>query len=163
MPKNWIELWCWRKLLGVPWTARRSSHSALKEMNHEYSLEQLMLKLKLQYFYHLMQKADSLEKTLGSQRVGHDWATEQQQQMALEHVLLSTVLYYSWYAWISFSSTRILPLLWVYSYSPPSFLTLVNNYLVQQFNLLQCASEAPRSLVKTWVSGFHHQSLCFWR
>ena len=104
-----FELWCWRKLLRVPCTARRSSHSDLKEINHVYSLEQLMLKLKLQYFYHLIQKANSLEKTLGSPRVGHDWATEQQ-QMPLEHVLWSTVLYYSWYTWIRFSSTRILPL-----------------------------------------------------
>ena len=56
--------WCWRRLLRVPWTARRSNQSILKEINPEYSLEGLMLKLKLQYFGHLMQKADSLEKTL---------------------------------------------------------------------------------------------------
>ena len=123
----WIdafELWCWRRLLRVPWTARRSNQSILKEISPEYSLERLMLKLKLQYFGHLMRRADSLEKTLmlgkiegrgegddrgwggwmgsrtqwtwvwassrswwwtgkpvvlqsmGSQRVGHDWATE---------------------------------------------------------------------------------------
>ena len=118
-----FELWCWRRLLRVPWTARRSSQSILKEINPEYSLEGLMLKLKLQYFGHLMRRVDSLEKTLmlggiggrrrrrqrmrwldgitdsmdvrlrnsrswwwtvrpgvlrfmGSQRVGHDWATE---------------------------------------------------------------------------------------
>ena len=59
-----FELWCWRRLLRVPWTARRSSQSILKEINPEYSLEGLMLKLKLQYFGHLMQRADSLEKTL---------------------------------------------------------------------------------------------------
>ena len=58
------EFWCWRKLLRVPWTARRSNQSVLKEINPEYSLEGLMLKLKLQYFGHLMQRADSLEKTL---------------------------------------------------------------------------------------------------
>ena len=57
-------LWCWRRLLRVPWTARRSNQSILKEMNSEYSLEGLMLKLKFQYFGHLMQRTDSLEKTL---------------------------------------------------------------------------------------------------
>ena len=59
-----FELWCWRRLLRVHWTARRSNQSILKETNPEYSLEGLMLKLKLQYFGHLMQWADSLEKTL---------------------------------------------------------------------------------------------------
>ena len=59
-----LELWCWRRLLGVPWTARRSNQSILKEISPEYSLEGLMLKLKLQYFDHLTQRADSLEKTL---------------------------------------------------------------------------------------------------
>ena len=67
VPKNWIdafELWCWRKLLRIPWTARRSNQSILKEISAGCSLEGLMLKLKLQYFGHLMQRADSLEKTL---------------------------------------------------------------------------------------------------
>ena len=59
-----FELYCWRKLLRVPWTARRSNQSVLKEIRPEYSLEGLMLKLKLQYFGHLMRRADSLEKTL---------------------------------------------------------------------------------------------------
>ena len=59
-----FELWCWRRLLRVPWTARRSNQSNLKEISPEYSLEGLMLKLKLQYFGHLMQRTDSLEKTL---------------------------------------------------------------------------------------------------
>ena len=59
-----FELWCWRKLLRVPWTARRSSWSILKEISPEYSLEGLMLKLKLQYFGHLMQRTDLLDKTL---------------------------------------------------------------------------------------------------
>ena len=59
-----IELWCWRRLLRVPWTARRSNKSILKEISPEFSLEELMLKLKLQYIGHLMQRADSLEKTL---------------------------------------------------------------------------------------------------
>ena len=59
-----FELWCWRRLLRVPWTARRSNQSILKEISPEYSLERLMLKLKLQYFGHLMQRVYSLEKTL---------------------------------------------------------------------------------------------------
>ena len=59
-----FELWCWRRLLRVPWTAERSSQSILKEVSPEYSLVGLMLKLKLQYFGYLMQRADSLEKTL---------------------------------------------------------------------------------------------------
>ena len=59
-----FELWCWRGLLGVPWTARRSNQSILKEISPGCSLEGLMLKLKLQYFGHLMQRADSFEKTL---------------------------------------------------------------------------------------------------
>ena len=59
-----LELWCWRRLLRVPSAARRSNQSILKEVSPEYSLEGLMLKLKLQYFGHLMQRADSLEKTL---------------------------------------------------------------------------------------------------
>ena len=126
--KRWridaFELWCWRRLLRVPWTTRRSNQSILKEISPEYSWEGLMLKLKLQYFGHLMQRTDSFEKTLmlgkiergregddrgwdgwmasstqwtwawvnsgswwwtgrpgmlqfmGSQRGGHDWATE---------------------------------------------------------------------------------------
>ena len=121
---NAFELWCWRRLLRVPWTARRSNQSILKEISPRCSLEGLMLKLKLQYFGHLMWRVDSLEKTwcweglgaggegddkgwdgwmaspawwtwvwvnsgswwltgrpgvlrfMGSQRVGHDWATE---------------------------------------------------------------------------------------
>ena len=59
-----FELWCWRRLLRIPWTARSSNQSILKEISPEYSLEGLMLKLKLQYFGHLMRRADSMEKTL---------------------------------------------------------------------------------------------------
>ena len=58
-----FELWCWRRLLRVPWTARRTNQTILKEINPEYSLEGLMLKLKFQYFGHLMRRVDSLEKT----------------------------------------------------------------------------------------------------
>ena len=65
VPKNWC-FWtvCWRRVLRAPWTARRSNQSILKEISPEYSLEGLMMKLKLQYFVHLMQRTDSLEKTL---------------------------------------------------------------------------------------------------
>ena len=59
-----FELWCWRRLLRVPWTARRSNQSILKEISPEFSLKELMVKLKLQYFGHLMRRADSLEKTV---------------------------------------------------------------------------------------------------
>ena len=74
-----FELWCWRRLLRVPWTARRSNQSILKEISPEYSLGGLMLKLKLQYFSHLMQRIDSFEKTLmlgkieGRRRKGQWW------------------------------------------------------------------------------------------
>ena len=64
-----FELWCCRRLLKVPWTARRSNQSTLKEINSEYSLEGLILKLKLQYFSHLMRRADSLEKTLMLEKI----------------------------------------------------------------------------------------------
>ena len=65
-----FKLWCWRRLLRVPWTARRSNQSILKEISPGCSLEGLMLKLKLQYFGHLMQRVDSLEKTLMLGRIG---------------------------------------------------------------------------------------------
>ena len=68
-----FELWCWRRRLSVPWTARRSNQSILKEINPEYSLEGLMLMLKLQYFGHLMRRADSFEKT----DAGKDWRREE--------------------------------------------------------------------------------------
>ena len=65
-----FELWCWKRLLTVPWTARRSNQSILKEISPGCSLEGLMLKLKLQYFGHLMQRADSFEKTLMLGKIG---------------------------------------------------------------------------------------------
>ena len=74
-----FKLWCWRRLLRVPWSARRSNQSILQEISPEYSLEGLMLKLKLQYFGHLMRRFDSLEKTLmlgkieGGSRRGRQW------------------------------------------------------------------------------------------
>ena len=64
-----FELWYWRRVLRIPWTARRSNQLILKEINPEYSLEGLMLKLKLQYFGHLMQRTDSLEKTLMLEKI----------------------------------------------------------------------------------------------
>ena len=67
---NASELWCWRRLLRVPWTARRSNQSILKEISPECSLEGMMLKLKLQYFGHLMRRVDSLGKTLMLGRIG---------------------------------------------------------------------------------------------
>ena len=75
-----FELWCWRRLLRVPWTARRFNQSILKEISPEQSLEELMLKLKLQYFGHLVQRADSLEKTLmlGKIEVGRRGTTEEE-------------------------------------------------------------------------------------
>ena len=68
-----LELWCWRRLLRIPWTARRSNQSILKEMSPGCSLEGMMLKLKLQYFGHLMQRVESLEKT----DAGRDWGQEE--------------------------------------------------------------------------------------
>ena len=68
-----FELWCWRRLLRVPWTARRSNQSILKEISPGISLEGMMLKLKIQYFGHLMQRVDSLEKTL---MLGEIWGQE---------------------------------------------------------------------------------------
>ena len=68
-----FEVWCWRRLLRVPWPARRSNQSILKEINPEYSLEGLMLKLKLQYFGHLMWRTDSLGKTLMPGKIEAGW------------------------------------------------------------------------------------------
>ena len=156
-----FELWCWRRLLRVPRTARRSNQSILKEISPEYSLEGLRLKLKLQYFGHLMQRADSFEKTLklgkiegrrrrgrqrmrwhqwlnghefeqapgrwwwtrksgtlqsmGSQREGHDWVTEQQQwQYSLGEFKLMSPASYLWYRLCGYSH-------WVANWVGPAF------------------------------------------
>ena len=82
-----FELWCWRRLLRVPWTARRSHQSILKEINPEYSLEGLMLKLKLQYFGHLMWRADSLEKTLILGKIEGRRIREQQTLRCLDSII----------------------------------------------------------------------------
>ena len=68
-----FKLWCWKRLLRVPWTARRANQSILKEINTEYSLEGLMLKLKLQYFGHQVQRANSMEKTLMLGKIEGRW------------------------------------------------------------------------------------------
>ena len=85
--KNWcFALWCWRRLLRVPWTARRSNQSILKEVSPDYSLAELMLKLKLQYFGHLMQRADSLEKTLMLGKIEGGWRSRQQRMRWLNGI-----------------------------------------------------------------------------
>ena len=81
-----FELWCWRRLLRVPWTARRSNQSILKEINPEISLEGMMLKLKLQYFGHLMQRDDSLEKTLMLGGIGGRRRREWQRKRGLDGI-----------------------------------------------------------------------------
>ena len=95
-----FELWCWRRLLRAPWTARRSNHSILKEISHEYSLERLMLKLKLQCFGQLMQRADSIEKTLKlgkiKERRRRGW-----QRMRWDDWMASLI----WWTWV-WSSSR---------------------------------------------------------
>ena len=79
-----FELWCWRKLLRVSWTARRSNQSILKEISPEYSLKGLILKLKLQYFGHMMQRTDSLEKTLMLGKIEGRRRREQQRMRWLD-------------------------------------------------------------------------------
>ena len=81
-----FELWCWRRLLRVPWTAKRSNQSTLKVTNPEYSLEGLMLKLKLQYFGHLIRTADSLEKTLMLGKIDCKRKREQQRMRWLDSI-----------------------------------------------------------------------------
>ena len=81
-----FELWCWRRLLRVPWTARKSNQSILKEISPACSLEGLMLKLKLQYFGHLMRRVDSLEKTLMLRRIGGRRRREQQRMRWLDGI-----------------------------------------------------------------------------
>ena len=84
-----FELWCWRRLLRVPWTARRSNQSILKEISPGYSLEGLMLKLKLQYFGHLMQRTDSLEKILMLGKIEGGRRRDQQRMRWLDSICYS--------------------------------------------------------------------------
>ena len=81
-----FELWCWRRLLRVPWTARRSNQSTLKEVSPEYLLEGLMLKLKLQYSGHLMRRTDSLEKTLMLGKIEGKWRRGRQRMRWLNGI-----------------------------------------------------------------------------
>ena len=81
-----FELWCWRRLVRVPWTARRSNQSIIKEMSPEYSLEGLVLKLKLQSFGHLMRRTDSLEKTLMLGKIEGGMRREQQRMRWLDGI-----------------------------------------------------------------------------
>ena len=81
-----FKLWSWRRFFRVPWTARTSNQSILKEINPEYSLEGLMLKLKLQYFGHLIQRADSLEKNLMLGKIESKWQKGWQRMMRLDSV-----------------------------------------------------------------------------
>ena len=85
-----FELWCWRRLLRVPWTARRSNQSILKEISPEYSLEGLILKLKLQYFGHLVQRVDSLEKTLMLRKIEDGRRRGQQRMRWLDGIIYLT-------------------------------------------------------------------------
>ena len=82
-----FELWCWRRLLRVPWAARRSNQSILKEISPGISLEGMMLKLKLQYFRHLMQRVDSLEKTLMLEGIGGRRRGRQDEMAGWHHLL----------------------------------------------------------------------------
>ena len=93
---NAFELWCWRRLLRVPWTARRSNQSILKEISPECSLEGLMLKLKLQYFGHLMRRADSFEKTLMLGKIEGRRRNGQQRMKWLDGITNSTDMTGSW-------------------------------------------------------------------
>ena len=81
-----FELWCWRRILGVPWAAKKSNQSILKEISPEYSLEGLMLKLKLQYFGHLMQRTNSFEKTLMLGKIEGEMRRGQQRMRCLEGI-----------------------------------------------------------------------------
>ena len=83
---NAFEQWCWRRLLRVPWTARRSNQSILKEISPKYSLEGLMLKLKLQYFGHLMQRTYSMEKTLMLEKIEDGRRRGQQRMIRLDGI-----------------------------------------------------------------------------
>ena len=83
---NAFELWCWRRLFRVPWTARRSNQSVLKEISPEYSLEGLMLKLKLQYFGHVIQRTDSFEKILMLGKIEGGRRRGQQRMTLLDNI-----------------------------------------------------------------------------
>ena len=104
-----FELWCWRRLLRVPWTARRSNQFILKEISAKYSLEQLMLKLKLQYFGHLMRRTDSFEKTLMLGKIEGRRRKEWQRKRWLDGITDS--LHWVWTSSGSWRGTRKLSVL----------------------------------------------------
>ena len=91
-----FKVWCWRRLLIISWTARRSNQAILKEINPEYSLEGLILKLKLQYFGHLIQRADSLEKTLMLGKIEGNRRRRQQRTRLLDSISIDTNLSRLW-------------------------------------------------------------------
>ena len=91
-----FELWCWRRLLSIPWTARRSNPSILKEISSEYSLEGLMLKLKLQYFGHLLQRTDSFEKILMLGKIEGRRKREWQRMRGLDAIIESMDMSWWW-------------------------------------------------------------------
>ena len=115
-----FELWCWRRLLRVPWTARRSNQSILKEISPECSLERLMLKLKLHYFGHLMQRADSFEKTLmlGKIEDGRRGGAAEDEMIGWHHQLNGHELTKPHVHWVSDAIQPPHPLS---SPSPPTF------------------------------------------
>ena len=142
-----FELWCWRRLLRVPWTARRSNQSILKEISPEYSLEGLMMKLELQYFGHLMQRTDSLEKTLmlgkieGGRRRGHNRGWDG---------WLASLTQWTW-VWVNFGS-------WWWT-GRPSVLQSMGSQRVRQrlsywtkLRLVEQLPSGARKLSNCWVT-----------
>ena len=131
VPNNWwFELWCWRKLLRVPWASRRSNQSILKEISPEYSLEGLMLMLKLQSFRHLMWRADSLEKTLMPGK------TEQEEKGATKDTMVG------WHPWLNgleFEQTQ--------------------GDSEGQGSLACCSSLGPRELDTSWQMNNNNQAI----
>ena len=155
-----FELWCWRRLLRVRWTARRSNQSILKEINPEYLLEGLMLKLKLQYFGHLMQRADSLEKTL---TLG-DWRQKQKRGTEDEivgwhhrvngHELGQTLGYGEGQGGLACYST------WGHKESDMAWWLNNNNIIQSWISIVILFSHKSRKSCHLWQQGWTLQALC---